>query len=244
MIAIKRHLILLLLYCFLFVWIIGLYQGVPGFQRTVKQTITKSRFIIQNQIRQFQGKKVISSRPRIKEKATPQTETKGAVTDTRWPHASATIYVNVTNQSLHHATQQAIQQWNHTKAFTFRQISNKQKANIVVSTISETKNSAAGLTIINMNETTGYLVHANIQLNTAYLLDPGISSDQVLNTVEHELGHAIGLQHTNAISVMQPAGAQYSIQSLDVQNVKRLYAHRPQPNKQSGERNNSQQSYH
>ncbi len=30
--------------------------------------------------------------------------------------------------------------------------------------------------------------------------------DRILHTAEHELGHAIGLEHTNEVSVMQPAG--------------------------------------
>ena len=44
-----------------------------------------------------------------------------------------------------------------------------------------------------------------------------------MNTVEHELGHAIGLGHKDSISVMYPQGSFYTIQPSDVQDVKKLY---------------------
>ena len=44
-----------------------------------------------------------------------------------------------------------------------------------------------------------------------------------MNTAEHELGHAIGLDHNGGESVMQPAGSFYSIQDSDVEAVRQLY---------------------
>ena len=81
-----------------------------------------------------------------------------------------------------------------------------------------------------MDATTGYILHADVNLNAGYLLNPtyGYSQQRIINTAEHELGHAIGLQHSDAASVMQPAGSFYSIQPRDVQAVKKLYSNRPQ----------------
>ena len=50
-----------------------------------------------------------------------------------------------------------------------------------------------------------------------------IPNDRILHTAEHELGHAIGLEHTNEVSVMQPAGSYYGIQAQDVKAVQELY---------------------
>ncbi len=49
------------------------------------------------------------------------------------------------------------------------------------------------------------------------------SQNRIINTAEHELGHAIGLSHTHSVSVMYPAGSIYTIQPRDITDVKRLY---------------------
>ncbi|MCF0240508.1 MAG: matrixin family metalloprotease, partial [Streptococcus gallolyticus] len=44
-------------------------------------------------------------------------------------------------------------------------------------------------------------------------------------TAEHELGHAIGLDHDDdEQSVMQSSGSYYGIQDVDIQKVQELYA--------------------
>ena len=67
-----------------------------------------------------------------------------------------------------------------------------------------------------------------MRLNRHYLLNYvyNYSYDRIVNTAEHELGHAIGLDHTDGESVMQPAGSFYSIQDTDVEAVRQLVQRR------------------
>ncbi|WP_076459193.1 matrixin family metalloprotease [Limosilactobacillus caccae] len=144
----------------------------------------------------------------------------------RWASNTATVYVNTGNPTLDSATEAAIRAWNQTGAFTFKRVSDKNKANIVVTTMNRSDSDAAGLTQTSSNSLTQRYVHATVYLNTYYLTDPsyGYSQERIINTAEHELGHAIGLDHTDAVSVMQPAGSFYTIQPADVQAVNKLYS--------------------
>lgn len=218
----RHHFLLSLFYCVLFIWLITLYQGSPAFQRGVDTAILHT---------QQQVSRLLGERPISKQQTASRAEEDNALTDGRWPENSTTIYIDLSNPTLRAATTKAIDQWNQTRAFTFRPVQNKTDANIVVTAVDRQQNGAAGLTNTKTDATTGYLLHADVQLNAGYLLNAnyGYSPQRIVNTAEHELGHAIGLQHTNATSVMQPAGSFYPIQPTDVEAVKRLYQKRPHP---------------
>lgn len=143
----------------------------------------------------------------------------------RWAKPSATVYINTGNATLDAATKSALEQWNQTGAFTFRQVDNSDGANIVVHSMNNANTNAAGLTKTSTNSLTNHFTHATVYLNQKYLLDPnyGYDEQRIINTAEHELGHAIGLDHVDSPSVMQPAGSFYTIQPADVQSVKTLY---------------------
>ncbi len=159
--------------------------------------------LTQSWLHRITGKEVATP---TKQNADQQTGTQDTPADARWEQNTATIYINVSNPVL-------------------------KNANISVSAVNDPNNGAAGLTNTSMNSATGYYLHATVELNSYYLLNPafGYSQERIVNTAEHELGHAIGLQHTNKISVMQPAGSYYPIQSRDIQAVKALYSRTPQP---------------
>lgn len=144
----------------------------------------------------------------------------------RWPSNQATIFVGTGNTTLDNAANSAIQAWNQTGAFTFKTTTDRKQADIVVRTMDNNTTDAAGLTETSSNQLTGRFTHADVYLNQRYLTDPayGYTQGRIVNTAEHELGHAIGLDHTNRVSVMQPAGSFYPIQPADVQTVKQLYA--------------------
>ena len=115
--------------------------------------------------------------------------------------------------------------WNRTGAFTFHQTNDKSSAQIVISTVDDSDTNAAGETATTYNPSTGHLLKADVHLNRYYLQNEwyGYSNNRIVNTAEHELGHAIGLNHTNSVSVMYPKGSIYTIQPQDIRNVRKIY---------------------
>lgn len=150
-------------------------------------------------------------------------ETAGSRT---WARPTANVYINIKNNpQLHKAMKQAIKNWNKTGVFKFKEVNSANNANIVAKDVNDKNTTAAGVTSTTYNPLTGHLLTANVSLNRYYLQNKsyGYSYQRILNTAEHELGHAIGLKHANNSSVMQPAGSYYSIQVQDINAVKSLY---------------------
>lgn len=143
-----------------------------------------------------------------------------------WAKPEARVYINIKNNpQLRSATIDAMNAWNRTGAFTFHEINDKSNAQIIVSVIDDSSTSAAGVTSTTYNPVTGHLLKAKVHLNRYYLQNHwyGYSDSRIINTAEHELGHAIGLDHNNGVSVMYPKGSIYTIQPRDITAVKKLY---------------------
>ena len=150
-------------------------------------------------------------------------ETSGKQT---WNQAKANVFIDTSNNDeLVTATREAMNSWNKTGAFTFKETTNKNEANIVVQQVEDNTTSAIGVTTTSYNPLTNHLLKAQVKLTTYYLQNENYdySYQRVVNTAEHELGHAIGLQHTNIASVMYPAGSYYSIQEQDINAARDLY---------------------
>ena len=143
----------------------------------------------------------------------------------RWDTASATIYIDTQDETFRSAYQEAIRTWNQTGAFTFQIVNDKNQANIVATEMNSSTVSAAGEAESQTNLLTKRFTNVTVRLNRYYLLNSqyGYSYERIVNTAEHELGHAIGLEHNEEKSVMQSSGSFYSIQAVDVQTVKELY---------------------
>jgi len=143
----------------------------------------------------------------------------------RWDTASATVYIDTHDETFRSAYQEAIRAWNQTGAFTFQIVNDKNQANIVATEMNDGTVSAAGEAESQTNLLTKRFTNVTVRLNRYYLLNSqyGYSYERIVNTAEHELGHAIGLEHNEEKSVMQSSGSFYSIQAVDVQTVKELY---------------------
>mgnify|MGYP000043315284 FL=1 len=143
----------------------------------------------------------------------------------RWDKASATVYIDAQDETFRSAYQEAIRTWNQTGAFIFQIVNDKNQANIVATEMNSSTVSAAGEAESKTNLLTKRFTNVTVRLNRYYLLNSqyGYSYERIVNTAEHELGHAIGLEHNEEKSVMQSAGSFYDIQAVDVQAVKELY---------------------
>ena len=143
----------------------------------------------------------------------------------RWDTASATVYIDTQDETFRSAYQEAIRAWNQTGAFTFQIVNDKNQANIVATEMNSSTVSAAGEAESQTNLLTKRFTNVTVRLNRYYLLNSqyGYSYERIVNTAEHELGHAIGLEHNEEKSVMQSSGSFYGIQAVDVQAVKELY---------------------
>ncbi|MDO4902867.1 MAG: matrixin family metalloprotease [Limosilactobacillus sp.] len=208
----------------IFAWFLVTYSNNETFRDRINVNVETAQIFLQREVNSLMGNKTAETQT-----STTQATSEADVQNARWNKKSATVYIDITDPTLQAAANTAINRWNATGAFSFKKTNDKSKANIVITTMNKQSNGAAGLTNTKINAVTGYLMHATVRLNTAYLLNAayGYSQERIVNTAEHELGHAIGLSHTNEVSVMQPAGSYYSIQQLDINNVKSLYATKP-----------------
>lgn len=144
----------------------------------------------------------------------------------RWSSNSANVYIETTDEALVSAYEEAINAWNATGAFTFNLVEDESSADIVATEYSDASSKAAGLAETETNALTNQITHVDVKLNTYYLLenDYGYTHNRIVYTAEHELGHAIGLDHDDdEESVMQSSGSYYGIQSVDIEKVNEIY---------------------
>ena len=147
-------------------------------------------------------------------------------TGARWDQATARVYLDPEmDDTFIRAYEEALESWNQTGAYTFQLVTSEEEANILLTEMDDSTVSAAGEAESQTNVLTNRFKRVTVRLNRYYLLNKqyNYSHQRIVNTAEHELGHAIGLDHTEEESVMQAAGSFYSIQERDIEAVRQLY---------------------
>lgn len=144
-----------------------------------------------------------------------------------WSSNEATIFIKAKTPEIVTAYKEAITSWNNTGAFNFLLTDDKLKANIIADErYEENVASPLGVTYSTYYVPTKQYNNATVYLNSFHVKNNYYQKNggKLLNTAQHELGHAIGLDHNSAVaSVMEPKGGKTSIQPIDINNVKKLY---------------------
>ncbi|HEM6452952.1 M57 family metalloprotease [Streptococcus suis] len=155
------------------------------------------------------------------------TDTVNTADHGRWETNTATVYIETQNPTFRTAYETAIANWNATGAFTLVLTTDPNQADIIATEMNNGNTQAAGEANSTTNLLTNYYSSVTVRLNSYYLLNEeyGYDMDRIIHTAEHELGHAIGLDHDDSqASVMESAGSNHGIQQTDIDALVALYS--------------------
>lgn len=155
------------------------------------------------------------------------TDTVNTADHGRWETNTAIVYIETQNPTFVAAYETAIVNWNATGAFTLVLTTDPNQADIIATEMNDGNTQAAGEANSTTNLLTNYYSSVTVRLNSYYLLNEeyGYDMDRIIHTAEHELGHAIGLDHDDSqASVMESAGSNHGIQQTDIDALVALYS--------------------
>ena len=150
-----------------------------------------------------------------------------------WTNKNITVAINTTDPIAKQDFTDAINNWNNAHVIHLQMVNPDQHPNIncdikdlsnQTKQVSQTETEQQlGVTNISYVEQTNQLAHADSYIDINSIRN--MSHDQQVWVAEHELGHALGLQHTpeGSHTVMEPYNLTTGITPTDVNNLKNLY---------------------
>lgn len=151
------------------------------------------------------------------------------------------VYVVVTDELIKKSIVNALNRWNDTYTVDFKyqiiksrsKLAKKENKNCIYfklynkSSDNESHPTLAYTSQFHNREglaTGGEIKMNKTNLLNLYIYKDNFTSQKITNIAEHELGHMLGLQHRKDVeSVMYPYDGKYSLQQVDVKDIKILY---------------------
>lgn len=236
-------------YTVIFLSIIGIYYATnpdselnqPTYRQTTKESVRTSNRTSGQVSSQTPAKSSSVKLPadvKPSQNKTPNIQANTSSNSTRysnpvWTNKNITIAINTTDPIAKQDFTDAINNWNNAHVIHLQMVNPDQHPNIncnikdlsnQTKQVSQTETEQQlGVTNISYVEHTNQLAHADSYIDINSIRN--MSHDQQVWVAEHELGHALGLQHTpeGSHTVMEPYNLTTGITPTDVNNLKNLY---------------------
>lgn len=143
----------------------------------------------------------------------------------RFTHATATYVITTNSPYYRRVWRQAVTAWNKTGAFKFRLTSARTAAiKLSVDSSRSANRYDDDVGVTDYRAENNILKSVTCSLNSGLMAAYGYSYNDRLHVAEHELGHAMGLDHNpSKNSVMYYRNRNIGIRAVDVNGVKARY---------------------
>ena len=141
----------------------------------------------------------------------------------RYKYKTAYYYDKSISDHYKSVWSQAINAWKN-KGFAWKKAADHSKTTL--SSYAGNDTSVAGYDTVNYNKSTGQIISSDVRINRTTFKKWNYSTSDQVHVAEHELGHALGLNHNSvgSISVMNPANRYYPIEDCDVRGMNKRYS--------------------
>lgn len=140
-------------------------------------------------------------------------------------HRDISVYDGTREDALHKAVSTAIDNWNQNGTVLFY-LTDHKDADIRLSD-QKLNPRIEGITQQWVNDKTHYVAYSVCNFDYQWLLKYSPQPENMAKVVEHEFGHAMGLDHVKKYSIMRTGSNDYGLTQNDFSRIKTLYQNKP-----------------